>query len=206
MKRSRFWLIVFAFLLFILLALSIQAGYTKNFEGWAYRAATVPMSPVLTTVVKGITHLGDTASVTAFCLLLILIPKSRKTIALPVSSTVILSAVLNTILKEFFARERPDILRLINETSYSFPSGHAMNNAALYTMLFMLVVFYIKSKPWKIGLTIVCVFLPLAIGLSRIYLGVHYAGDVAGGWIIGFALSMLVYNLWHRKKYSNRIY
>jgi len=132
-------------------------------------------------------------------LLLFVIPKSRKTIALPTSVTVILSMILDVTLKSIFARERPDILQLINETSYSFPSGHAMNNAALYTILILLIFTFIKNKPLKITLAAVCITLTIAIGYSRIYLGVHYAGDVLGGWLLGPAVSIFIYLTWNHK-------
>jgi undecaprenyl-diphosphatase len=98
-----------------------------------------------------------------------------------------------------FARERPDILSLINETNYSFPSGHAMNNAAFYTIHILLTFKYIKKNLTKITLTVFFIVLTMAIGFSRIYLGVHYAGDVIGGWLIGFAVSVLIYFIWDKK-------
>lgn len=183
-------------ILFAMLAVCVRAGITVDFEGWAYNESIEHMSSLLTNIVKGITHIGDTASVILICLLLIAVPKTRRTIALPVSVTVIISAILNTALKNIFARERPDILRLINETSYSFPSGHAMNNAALYTMLILLISKYIQNRPLRIILSIAFAVITVAIGFSRVYLGVHYAGDVLGGWLIGFVVSLLVYYIW----------
>lgn len=197
MNKRTLLLVVIPLLLFFLLAVCVTAGITTNFEGWAYSEAVEKMSPQMTTIVKNITHIGDTPVVIAFCLLLILIPKSRKTIAMPVSLAVILSFLLNVALKNIFARERPNIMRLINETSYSFPSGHAMINASLYTMLILLIFRFIRSKPLKITLFIPCMALVIVIGISRVYLGVHYAGDVIGGWLIGFALSFLVYFIWN---------
>ena len=182
-------------MLFALLALYTHAGATVGFEGWVYAKAVAHMSPAVTSVVKAVTHLGDFTAVAAFCLLLILLPRSRKTIALPVALAVIVSALLNIALKELFARQRPDILRLINETSYSFPSGHAMINASLYTMLILMIFRYIKSRPRRLALAVPCALTAILIGFSRVYLGVHYAGDVLGGWIIGFALSVMVYAL-----------
>jgi undecaprenyl-diphosphatase len=199
MKRISVWLIVVPIALFALLAISIAAGITVNFEGWAYSEAVEQMSPWLTGLMKVITHIGDPAVIIIFCLLLIIIPKSRRTIALPVSVAVILSAIGNVILKNIFARARPDIMQLINETSYSFPSGHAMINASLYTILVLFIFRFIKNKPKKIALTAVCIILTVAIGFSRIYLGVHYLGDVVGGWLIGFAVSVFVYFCWNRQ-------
>lgn len=197
MNKRTLLFVVIPLLLFFLLAIFVTAGITTNFEGWAYSEAVEKMSPLTTSIVKIITHIGDSPIIISFCLLLIIIPKSRKTIALPVSLTVILSSFLNIALKNIFARERPNILRLINETNYSFPSGHAMINASLYTILILLIFRFIKNKSLKITLSAVCLVLVIAIGYSRVYLGVHYAGDVIGGWLIGFALSVLVYFIWN---------
>jgi len=198
-NKRNFWLIAVPLILFAMLAICVRARITVNFEGWAYNESIEHMSPIYTKIVKGITHIGDSTVLITFCLLLIAIPKSRKTIALPIPVAVILSMILDVALKSIFTRERPNILRLINETSYSFPSGHAMNNAALYTILVLLIFKFIKNKPIKTALTAVCITLTFAIGYSRIYLGVHYAGDVLGGWLLGSAISIFIYLTWNRK-------
>ena len=184
-------LIIISAVLFALLAFYVYAGATLGFENWVYARSVAWMSPPLTAVLKGITHLGDSVTVIAFCQLIIAVPKTRRTIALPVSAAVTLSALINIVLKNLFARERPDILRLISETSYSFPSGHAMISATLYTMLIIMIFRFVKSRKKRLTLSVPCALLAVAIGFSRIYLGVHYAGDILGGWLIGFALSVL---------------
>jgi undecaprenyl-diphosphatase len=199
MNRKNMWLIIIPVVLFILLSVCVTAGITHGFENWAYAEAIEGMDPAETQVMKTITHFGDTYAVIGFCLLLIIIPKARRTIALPVSFAVILSLVLNLVLKALFSRERPDVLRLIDETSYSFPSGHAMVNASLYTMLALMILKFIKSVPRKAGLMAVCSAVTVAIGFTRLYLGVHYAGDIIGGWIIGFAVSVFVYLIWNKR-------
>lgn len=161
------------------------------------------MSPLFTSVIKFITHIGDTITITVICLLLIAIPVTRKTIALPVSSGVIISVLLNFILKNIFARQRPNILRLIAMDGYSFPSGHAMVNATLYCLFIYLTYRYINNKNTRALITTFCVLLILLIGFTRIYLGVHYAIDVIAGWIMGFAVSVFVYCMflsWNSKK------
>lgn len=205
MSKRTVLFVIIPLLLFSLLAICVTAGVTTDFEGWAYSEAVEKMSPLVTSIVKIITHIGDSPVIISFCLLLIVIPKSRKTIATPVSLAVILSFLLNVALKNIFVRERPNILRLINETSYSFPSGHAMINASLYTILILLVFRFINNKPLKITLSVVCIVLVIAIGFSRVYLGVHYAGDVIGGWLIGFALSVLVYFIWNGRIPARRL-
>lgn len=199
MKKRKLLFIFIPVVLFIMLAICVRAGLSVHFEGWAYNEATEKMSPLITTIMKLITHTGDAAVVILFCLFLFFIDKARKKIAIPVSITIITAATLNFILKNAFARERPDILRLLNETDYSFPSGHAMNNAALYTMLTILTFRYIENKPKKTILATIFIFLILAIGFSRLYLGVHYAGDIIGGWLLGFLVALIVYYCWSAK-------
>ena len=197
-------LILISAVLFALLSVYVHAGAILGFENWVYAKSVAWMSPPLTAVLKGITHLGDSVTVIAFCLLIIAIPKTRRTIALPVSAAVTLSALINIVLKNLFARERPDILRLISETSYSFPSGHAMISATLYTMLIIMIFRFVKSRKKRLTLSVPCALLAVAIGFSRVYLGVHYAGDIMGGWLIGFALSVLVYALWKKSELYER--
>ena len=200
MNRRAVWLVVMPIILFVMLAACIYAGIATHFEGWAYSEAVEDMSPILTFMMKGITHLGDSVVVLLFCLALFVAPKTRRTVALPVSAAVALSAVFNVILKQIFARGRPNVLRLISETGYSFPSGHAMINASLYIMLILMIVRYAEGFYRKLILSLLCAGLTGLIGFSRVYLGVHYAGDVLGGWLFGTAISVLVYFLWNGRQ------
>nr|WP_285842797.1 phosphatase PAP2 family protein [Metabacillus litoralis] len=94
---------------------------------------------------------------------------------------------LNYQLKEVFSRERPSFDAVYEASHYSFPSGHAMNSAAIYGFICFLLVFYIikehKKRMTAAVMTAVLVFL---IGVSRMYLGVHYLTDVLAGWSVGF--------------------
>lgn len=188
-------LIVIPIILFAFLALYIQAGYSIRFENWVYAEAVEHMNPFLTNIIRIITHLGDPIIVTSITILLVIIPKTRKKVGYPMAAAVIVSEALNLILKEIFARERPDILQLVNETTYSFPSGHAMINTTVYTMLGIFAIKYIRSKKIKISVVIMCIIMPLIISFSRVYLGVHYAGDVLGGMLLGFAVTVFIYAL-----------
>lgn len=188
-------LIVIPIILFAFLALYIQAGYSIRFENWVYAEAVEHMNPFLTNIIRIITHLGDPIIVTSITILLVIIPKTRKKVGYPMAAAVIVSEALNLILKEIFARQRPNILQLVNETTYSFPSGHAMINTTVYTMLGIFAIKYIRSKKIKISVVIMCIIMPLIISFSRVYLGVHYAGDVLGGMLLGFAVTVFIYVL-----------
>lgn len=92
---------------------------------------------------------------------------------------------LNELLKYSFHRIRPN-LYLIKETGYSFPSGHAMISLVFYGMLIYFIFCHAHFRRWRNILAALAVFLTLAIGLSRIYLGVHYPSDVLGSYLAGF--------------------
>ena len=103
------------------------------------------------------------------------------------------TTILNQILKQFFHRARPDLHPFIETGGYSFPSGHAMSAFALYGILAFLLWRHIPTKLGRTILIIVsCIFIFL-IGISRIYLGVHYPSDIIGGYFAsGFWLAISI--------------
>lgn len=198
MNKRNIFLVVLAIILFIFLAIAIKVDYLDGFESWFYNEAIEYMSEPLTFVLKIITHIGGPIGVTVICALIFLIPKTRNRIFIPVSLSVSTAFILNTILKALFARERPNILRLVSESYYSFPSGHAMVNMALYFILMIYTYKLVKSKKARTIIYVSLSILISSIGFTRIYLGVHYAGDIIGGWLLGFAVSIIIYMIMKR--------
>jgi undecaprenyl-diphosphatase len=89
-------------------------------------------------------------------------------------------------LKLFFQRARPSLFPgLFKLTSYSFPSGHALGSLVCYGILAYVLLRFIQRRWVKIALIAATVLLVLGIGLSRVYLGVHYPTDILGGYIAG---------------------
>ena len=115
------------------------------------------------------------------------------------------TGVLNQTLKFIFKRERPDIHRLIEETGFSFPSGHTMMAFSLYAVIAYILWRHIRTITSKVLLLFVATFMFAMIGISRIYLGVHYPSDIAGGvaasafWMI-IAVSVYGYVMDRRKR------
>jgi membrane-associated phospholipid phosphatase len=95
--------------------------------------------------------------------------------------------IFNLLLKWIFRRERPDLYRLIEESGYSFPSGHSMGSFILYGMLCMLLITFFPSIKTKVILILSTSAFITMIGWSRIYLGVHYPSDVIAGFAGGGA-------------------
>ena len=93
---------------------------------------------------------------------------------------------LNTLLKLYFHRSRPDVLwALAQEHSFSFPSGHSVFAVVLYGMLLYFSFRYVRYAWQRAGVMVAAAALIAGIGLSRIYLGVHYPSDVAAGYLVG---------------------
>ncbi len=207
MSRKNILLAICAIILFFILAFFIKADQLYGFESWVYAEATEHMSDFLTAILVFITNIGGPIGIMCVCAVIYAIPKLRNRVAIPVSIAVVSSLVLNTILKGIFARERPNILRLVSENYYSFPSGHAMVNMALYSILIIYAYKLIKNKKIRYTIYTVLTALILVIGFTRIYLGVHYAGDIIGGWLMGFAVSLIVYMIMKKTTitdYENR--
>lgn len=99
---------------------------------------------------------------------------------------------MNYLLKELFLRERPTYDAVYQATHYSFPSGHSMNSAAIYGFLcYLILSHFIKRENQKWLAITMTIFLIMLIGVSRIYLGVHYLTDVLAGWSAGIVWFML---------------
>ncbi|MBU2699376.1 undecaprenyl-diphosphatase [Sporomusaceae bacterium BoRhaA] len=112
-------------------------------------------------------------------------------------------AILNYILKNLFERARPDAFRIVAASGYSFPSGHAMVSIYFYGMLAFLIARNIKSWQWRYVLTAITILFIVVMGISRIYLGVHYPSDVVAGYTAGgmwlmFNISLLMW--WERNR------
>lgn len=184
-------------LLFIILSFLIKFHITTNFETNFYKEITEHMSNVLTIIMKIISYMGNTLIVILICIILLVIPKTRYKYGLITSIGVITSTMLNNLLKVIFLRERPDVLRLINENSYSFPSGHSMINMTMYSLLAILLYNNIKDKKLKYVFPLSILLIPIFMGISRVYLGVHYITDVIGGWIFGLLITVVIYQIYN---------
>lgn len=103
------------------------------------------------------------------------------------------SALLNVLGKVVFRRERPALwISLAPEGDYSFPSGHAMGSMALVAAL----VFLLWGTRWRWLVLVVGALFVLGVGLSRLYLGVHYPSDILAGWSVSLAWAFGVHALW----------
>lgn len=142
---------------------------------------------LLTNFMKVITVFGSAYVIVPCCIILLVFLKNKKNRILMASNLVIIT-LLNQILKHTFKRLRP-INSIISESGYSFPSGHSMVSMAFYGFLiYLLCKSNFKYKKIFIGLLIILILL---IGISRIYLGVHYPTDVFGGFLLSISYLLI---------------
>jgi undecaprenyl-diphosphatase len=113
------------------------------------------------------------------------------------------SAILNSLLKLMFQRARPTIHRIIEVSGYSFPSGHSMAAFSLYGGLAFLIWKHIPTVAGRVLMIIVSAMFILMIGMSRIYLGVHYPSDVVGGYFMSGC--WLAVCIWFYQRHLERV-
>jgi len=181
---------------FVALAGEVTEGDTLAFDTRILQALrdapdlARPRGPIwIETVMLDLTALGGSTvlvlvvgAVVGFLLL-----QTRYRSALVVAVTAASGEILNYVLKDAFHRPRPSIvphLRAVYSTS--FPSGHAMESAIVYLTLGAILMRTADSRVTKLYILGVAILLTALVGISRVYLGVHYPTDVIGGWIIGF--------------------
>ena len=161
------------------------------FDNVIYNAIISLKSDSVTKFFKLITKLcNEKFIIIATLLIFIILLFKKKKIGFILTLNVLLCSGLNTLIKHIFLRPRPVGLKLIKQGGYSFPSGHSMMAVAFFGILIYLVCRSKWKKSIKILLSSLLTVLILLIGISRIYLGVHFASDVLAGFAI--ALSYLI--------------
>ena len=188
---------------FIVLIILIKTNLITTFDTAVYNLLTIHMNESLTGIVKAITLLGQDKFI-IFVLIMVLIIsfilKKIKTGAIVVLFLII-THTLNYIIKIIFQRPRPEILRLIEENGFSFPSGHTMAATALYGILIYLILKSELNKNLKIISASILSLMAFSVGLSRIYLGVHYASDVLGAFLISIILLLILISINEKKEF-----
>ena len=157
------------------------------------------MNTNVTATMMFISYLGSAVTLITLSIAFLILFKNKKYPKFIILNLVLVF-ILNRILKLIIARPRPQILGLVLENGYSFPSGHAMVSMGFYGFLIYLAYKDIKNKKIKYPLIVFLSVLILFIGVSRIYLGVHYFTDVIGGFIIGFIYLVIFIKYLYNKK------
>ncbi|MBR3785797.1 MAG: phosphatase PAP2 family protein [Firmicutes bacterium] len=162
-------------------------AFDETIRFWVYEQR----SPFLSAIFIPVTYMGNWQTITVLAAILILIPKTRRTIGLPFAVISLSSTVVYKVVKDIFERPRPELdVRLIPQGGFSFPSGHSMNCIVCFGILIYLIRRYCPNRKVANVLTVLLALLIIGIGTSRVYVGVHFPTDVLGGWSLGLAFLM----------------
>lgn len=191
---------------FALIALSVSDHQIHRFDdnliGWVQGME----SPGMTKWMQVFTWIGSGRPViiiTIMFMIVLYIFLGHRRELLFLAAVIAGSATLNTLLKLAFHRARPTIHRIVEANGYSFPSGHSMAAFSLYGGLAFLIWKHIPTATDRVMMIIVSTALILAIGMSRVYLGVHYPSDIAGGYFLSG--SWLAICIWFYQRYLERL-
>ncbi|MDN3564628.1 phosphatase PAP2 family protein [Paeniroseomonas aquatica] len=206
------FLVVAALLLgFGMLAEEVLEGDTSAFDSaviLALRAAGNPADPIgppwFEEMGRDVTALGSfvflgfvLAAVVGYLMLI-----QKRGAALLMAVAVLGGAMVSTLLKLGFDRPRPDIVHTARVFTASFPSGHATLSAVTFLTIGALLTRLTIDGRVKVYFMGLAVFLTVMVGLSRLYLGVHYPTDVLAGWCVGSAWAILCWSgaLWLQRR------
>ena len=164
----------------------------------------------LTTILVPFSYSGNWPLPTVICAILLAIPKTRFSFGIPMSVTCLSCVGVYQALKYTFCRPRPDVsVHLLIQNGWSFPSGHSLTSLVAWTMLILLFAYYYKNKGASLPIykkhprpaeayirsngkrrlvnTLLILYI-VFMGLSRIYVGVHWPSDVLSSWVLGIAV------------------
>ena len=196
------WIVLFISILgFLILVKNIINGKIITIDTKGYQIiSTYLISDVMTPIAKIITNLGGVYWLLGETILFLVIIKNKK-LSLTILLNLCLITLMNYTLKQIFQRPRPIEYRIINESGYSLPSGHSMVSMAFYGYLIYLIYKNVKNEHLKRCLILFLSILIISIGISRVYLGVHYTSDVLAGFLA--AISYLIIYIFFLKKLLN---
>lgn len=195
-KRQQLTSLVVGFSLFIIILAGLlnQSTWINIVDSTIIHIIRSATSPLTTTLAIAVTSIGNPYSMLGLTIVatlsLLFIRQTNAALFLLVNMAVFSS--LNHIIKEWVARPRPSAHHLVIANGFSFPSGHSSGALLFFGSLSIIATYLIKNRYWRYLLIGICLLLTLSIGISRIYVQVHYPTDVLAGFMLaltGLSLS-----------------
>lgn len=199
-KNIRYIILSILFISFVILTFAVINNKTEGIDNAVYNLLTIFKNDTITSIYKFITFFGSTKFIVLLCLIfLVIFWRTKKGVI--ITGCLIVSTIINNVIKLLIKRERPIDLMLVKESTYSFPSGHTMASVSMYGFLIYLVWKSNFNKSLKILLTIFLSLVTLSIAASRIYLGAHFATDIIGAILVSSMWLIIFISFIEHKKY-----
>lgn len=207
-KHTHYTYASFALLLFVALGYMVKfypealTGFDSNIQTWV--RGGLPAG--LTRFFKTITMLGNTSvqAVIAILAVIWLYLRQYKAEAIFVGTSGVLASTMIMSLKYIYQRPRPSITHLVHASGYSFPSGHSLGTFMILGAIAIVLAQRLEKKESKIVVYAITGLLIFLVGLSRIYVGVHYPTDVLAGFTLAFGLLNAIYPTYDRIRFEWR--
>ncbi len=198
-KKGEFFLFILGILIFLGMVYLLLSNNASYFDNFVYNIVAKMNCKVVTIIFLIISYFCSTFFLITCIILIMLLSKDNKK-AFYICLNLGLCCLINQILKLVFQRERPVDINIITEKGFSFPSGHSMASMAFYGMWIYLINVSKMAKNKKVIYSTLLAIFILLIGVSRIYLGVHFATDVVAGFSLAFAYLIFFINVVYKKR------
>ena len=174
----------FCLIMFLYLLIKYQIYKSFEIDNYFIDFSSKIRSEGLTNFFKMVTHFGSILTIAILSFVLFLLSRNKVVKIFSIVNVGFVS-VFCLIVKHLVHRPRPEGIALIEETGFSFPSAHTMGSVVFYGFLIFLILRFVKIKSLKILLSIILFVVPMLIGYTRVYLGVHFVTDVMAGILAG---------------------
>lgn len=198
MKKAKIIGLILCISMFVIIAYLVTNNLVTNFDTNIYKIITYHTSDIETKIFKIITFFASEYGVLLVTILCFILIKNKR-YCYYIFLSAIITVLLNYSLKIIFMRQRPLDLMIIEESGYSFPSGHAMLSLGFYGFIIYIIRNLNINSSLKSLLTTLLCLLIILIGSSRIYLGVHYPSDIIAGYLVSSSFLIIYTHIIGRK-------
>jgi undecaprenyl-diphosphatase len=196
----RLWLLI---ILFLILTYEVCTWWTVSMDSSVYDFLMNNIHPDFTQLFIAFTNLWWTYWIIILAVLLTIVlwlKKENRKFAIISFLTPIIIMIINTVVKNIVQRPRPEILRLVSETWYSFPSWHTMHTVALYWLIMLLTSYFVKNRWLRRVIYLLSLLIILWVTSSRIYLWVHYFSDILWWFLLSLVYLFVIKHFFFTKK------